>query len=185
MKRVWKAYEKRNYNEILLLLCTKKKHYYYIFTSKVPWGTHRCLVTIKKLTLLIKVLKPQIVFSFNPANLSFSDINLFHSDHKVAALVSYDSIFTAKNEFIYPRKNGLHKVDKMIYFWSDKPNYFVNITEDINFKLDVLSSYKSQFPNFKNFSEYFKRNFSVNTKKFKYSEAFRVINDIELSFFKK
>lgn len=136
----------------------------------------------KKLTLLIKALKPELVFSFDPANRAFDNINLFHRDHRIAAELCYDSVFAAKNDYIYPHKNGPHRVDRIFFFGTDKPNYFVDITDEIDFKLDVLSSYSSQFPNFENFSKFYKENFDNHTKKYKYSEAFRVMDVVQVSY---
>lgn len=136
----------------------------------------------KKLTLLIKALKPEIVFTFDPANLDFTSINLFHRDHRITGLATFDAVFAAKNEFIYPHKNGLHKVEKMYFFGSNKPNYFLDISNDIDFKLDVLSSYKSQFPNFENFANFFKENLVQHHPEHKYSEAFRVMEVVQISY---
>ena len=136
----------------------------------------------KKLTLLIKTLKPEIVFGFDPANLGFNNINFFHRDHRIAAVATFDAVFSAKNEFIYPHKNGLHKVERMYFFLSNKPDYFLDITNDMDFKLDVLSSYRSQFPNFKNFSKFFKENYDSQTPEYKYAEAFRVMDIVQISF---
>jgi len=136
----------------------------------------------KKLTLLIKTLKPEIVFSFDPANLDFTSINLFHRDHRTTGLLAFDSVFAAKNEFIYPHKNGAHKVEKMYLFVTNSPNYFLDITDDINFKLDVLSSYKSQFPNFSNFASFFKENLSRHHPDYEFSEAFRVLEIVQIRY---
>jgi N,N'-diacetylchitobiose non-reducing end deacetylase len=136
----------------------------------------------KKLTLLIKALKPEIVFSFDPANQDFTSINLFHRDHRITGLLAFDSVFAAKNEFIYPHKNGAHKVEKMYLFVTNKPNYFLDITNEINFKLDVLSSYKSQFPNFQNFAKFFKENLSSKHPDYEFSEAFRVMEIVQIRY---
>lgn len=136
----------------------------------------------KKLTLLIKALKPEIVFSFDPANRDFTSINLFHRDHRTTALLAFDAVFAAKNEFIYPHKNGSHKVDKMFLFVSNSPDHFLDITDDMDFKLDVLSSYKSQFPNFSNFAKFFLENLTQQHPDYKYSEAFRVLNIVQISY---
>ena len=136
----------------------------------------------KKLTLLIKELKPEIVFSFDPANRTYTNINLFHRDHRICAEICYDSVFAAKNNYIYPHKNGNHKVNQIYFFGADKPNYFTDITKDIDFKLDVLSSYKSQFPDFANFADFYKKNFDNASKKYKYSEAFRVMDVVQVSY---
>lgn len=136
----------------------------------------------KKLTLLIKALKPEIVFSFDPANQDFTSINLFHRDHRITGLATFDAVFAAKNDFIYPHKNGSHKVEKVFFFGSNKPNYFIDITKDIDFKLDVLASYKSQFPNFENFAQFFKENLNQHHPEYKFSEAFRVMDIVQISY---
>lgn len=136
----------------------------------------------KKLTLLIKALKPELVFSFDPANQEFTSINLFHRDHRTSALLTFDAVFAAKNEFIYPHKNGLHKVEKMYFFGTNNPNYFLDISGKIDFKLDVLSSYKSQFPDFPNFASFFKENLISRHPDYEFSEAFRIMDIVQISF---
>jgi LmbE family N-acetylglucosaminyl deacetylase len=136
----------------------------------------------KKLTLLIKALKPELVFSFDPANHDFTSINLFHRDHRTTALLAFDAVFAAKNEFVYPHKNGAHKVEKMYLFVTNKPNYFLDITKDIDFKLSVLSCYRSQFPNFENFVRFYKENFSSMHPDYRYSESFRVLDIVQIRY---
>ena len=136
----------------------------------------------RRLTILIKEIRPEIVFSFDPANQDFYNLNLFHRDHRIAAAATFDACFAAKNDFIFSHKNGKQMVSKVYFFGTNKPNYFVNITKDINFKLDVLGSYKSQFPNFERFKEWFLANLTGGTKKYKYSEAFRVMDVIQIGF---
>jgi len=136
----------------------------------------------EKLTLLLKELKPEIVFSFDPANLDFDNINLNHRDHRNISVAVFDAIFAAKNDFIYPDKNGKHRVEKIYFFGTNKPNYEVDISSKIDFKLDVLKSFKSQFPNFDNFAKFFKENIGNATDKYKYSEVFRVIDVVQISY---
>ena len=135
----------------------------------------------KRLTILIKQIKPEIVFSFDPANQEFSSLNLFHRDHRVVGLAAFDACFAAKNNFIYPHKNGAHKVDKIYFYGSNNPNYYTNITREIEFKLEVLSCHESQFSNFDEFTERFKERIAQQSKKYKYSEAFRVIEVVNLT----
>lgn len=135
----------------------------------------------KRLTILIKQIKPEIVFSFDPANQEFSSLNLFHRDHRVVGLAAFDACFAAKNNFIYPHKNGAHKVDKIYFYGSNNPNYYTNITREIEFKLEVLSCHESQFSNFDEFAERFKERIAQQSKKYKYSEAFRVIEVVSLT----
>jgi len=135
----------------------------------------------KKLTLLIKKLKPEIIFSFDPANQQFDNLNLFHRDHRNIALAVFDACFAAKNDYIYPGKFGQHMVKKIYFFGTDKPNFFLDITKDIDFKLNVLASHKSQFSDFNEFTGYFKKYIAGTSKKYKYSEPFRIIDVIKIT----
>ncbi len=136
----------------------------------------------KKITILIKKFKPSLVFSFDPSNKSFSNINLHHRDHRVISEVVFDSVFAAKNQFIYPFKTETHKVDKIYFFGTDKPNFYFDITKEINIKMDILSSFRSQFPDFKSFSDFFKKNIAANGGKYKYSEAFRILDVVQINY---
>ncbi|MFA7360718.1 MAG: PIG-L deacetylase family protein [Candidatus Kapaibacterium sp.] len=136
----------------------------------------------EKLTLLIKEIKPESVFSFDPANMDFDNINLNHRDHRNISLAVFDAVFAAKNDFIYPDKNGKHRVEKLYFFGTSRPNFTVDITSQIDFKLDVLKSFKSQFPNFESFAKFFKENIGNATNEYKYSETFRVVDVVQISY---
>ena len=94
----------------------------------------------------------------------------------------FDAVFAAKNDFIYPDKNGKHRVDKLYFFGTSKPNLTVDITSQIDFKLDVLKSFKSQFPNFESFAKFFKENIGNASNDYKYSETFRVLDVVQISY---
>ena len=74
---------------------------------------------------------------------------------------------------MYPGER--HQIKEMYFFASDKPNHFVDITDLIDFKLELLACHKSQFPNFSKVEKYIKENVCKQSKKYKYSEAFRVL----------
>ena len=131
---------------------------------------------------LVKILKeyrPEIVFSFDPANKSFSSLNLLHRDHRVVAEVVFDACFAAKNQLMYPGER--HQVEKIFFFASDKPDHFEDITGLIDFKLELLACHKSQFPDFSVIDRYIREKVSAQTEKYKYSEAFRLLEVIQLT----
>lgn len=134
----------------------------------------------EKITVLIRKIKPEVLFSFDPANTNFDSINLFHRDHRIAALATFDAVFAAKNRFIYSNTLPEHRVSKIYFFGTNKPNLFVDISKDIDFKLDLLSSYKSQFPDFEHFTRFFKENIVYHTAEYKYAEAFRVLEIVQI-----
>ena len=136
----------------------------------------------EKITLLIKEYKPEIVFSFDPANLDFDNINLNHRDHRNLATAVFDSVFAAKNDFIFPDKNGIHRVEKIYFFGTNKPNSEVDISGHMDLKLSMLKCYKSQFPNFANFEKFFRDNIAYKNAEGKYVETFRVVEVVQISY---
>jgi len=132
-----------------------------------------------ELVKIIKQYQPNIVFSFDPANKSFSSLNLLHRDHRVAAEAVFDACFAAKNYHMYP--GTAHRVEKMYFFASDKPDHFEDITDLIDYKLKLLSFHKSQFPDFSKVEKYIKEKVSNQTEEYKYSEAFRVMEVIQVT----
>ncbi len=135
----------------------------------------------KDLVTLIRKIKPEIIFSFDPGNKTFSNLNLFHRDHRVAAESVFDACFAAKNSFIYSKQGKPHRISKLFLYGSDKPNFFIDITEDMQYKIDVLGCYKSQLPNFDEFMEYFKENLAKYSPDYEYSEGFRVLDIIQIN----
>jgi LmbE family N-acetylglucosaminyl deacetylase len=133
----------------------------------------------EKLVQIIKKVKPEIIFSFDPANRTYKNINLQHRDHRNIGKGVFDAVFAAKNRYMYPGK--LHQVKILFFYSSEKPDYFENITNYINLKLNVLKEHKSQFSDFGKVEKWVKTYLSKFTKKYKYSEAFRLI-EIEQIF---
>lgn len=127
----------------------------------------------KKLVQIIKRVKPEIIFTFDPANRTYENINLQHRDHRNIGKAVFDAVFAAKNRYMYP--GNPCKVGYLYFYGSEKPNYFENIAKYINLKLDVLKEHNSQFSDFGKVENWVKTYLSKFSKKYKYSEAFRII----------
>ena len=129
----------------------------------------------EKLVKIIKKVKPEIIFSFDPANRDFESVNLNHRDHRQIGEAVFDSVFAAKNNLMY--KGEPHRISFFYFFGSNSriANHFEDITAFINRKLEILSEHKSQFEDFKDASEWVKNYMSGFSKKYKYSERFRVV----------
>ncbi|MCE1166161.1 MAG: PIG-L family deacetylase [Bacteroidetes bacterium] len=136
----------------------------------------------KKLTMIIKELKPEIIFSFDPANLEFDNINLNHRDHRTIARAVFDAVFAAKNDHIYPDRNGKHMVKQMLFFGAHKPDYKVDITDSLQFKLDIFRCFDSQFPNYNNFAAFLKENIIPKDENGRYYEEFRKVDVVQISY---
>ena len=132
-----------------------------------------------KLVGIIKKYQPEIIFSFDPANRNYDNLNLFHRDHRVLAEAVFDACFAAKNKLMYPGKP--HQIGKIYFYGSNQPNYFEDITSTINYKLELLACHQSQFPDFMKVADYIKNTLSKETDKYEYSEAFRIM-EIEQLF---
>ena len=132
-----------------------------------------------KLVKLIKIYKPEIVFSFDPANRDFINLNLSHTDHKNLGEAVFDSVFAAKNKYLFSGKQ--HKIDKIYFFGASKPNYFEDITNKISLKLEALKKHKGQFTDINKIEKFVRSFLSKGTKKYKYSEAFRVVKVIQIA----
>jgi len=128
---------------------------------------------------IIKKYQPQIIFSFDPANREFDNLNLFHRDHRVLSEVVFDACFAAKNKHMYPGKP--HQVEHIYFYGTNQPNHFEDITNSIDFKLELLACHQSQFPDFKKVADFIKNKLSKGTKKYKYSEAFRILEVEQLT----
>ena len=127
----------------------------------------------KRLVEIIKMYKPEIVFSFDPANQSFDNLNLYHRDHRITANVVFDACFAAKNKFMYKGKS--HRIEKIYFYGTAQPNYFEDISDLIEFKLKVLYEHKSQFSDWSRVENFVRNEISKKTKQYKYSEAFRLL----------
>jgi LmbE family N-acetylglucosaminyl deacetylase len=128
----------------------------------------------RKLVEILKKYKPKLVFSFDPANRDFDNLNLLHRDHRIISEAVYDACFAAKNLHMYAGER--HQIKKIFFFGTNKPNYFEDITKQIEFKLDLLACHKSQFPDFSKVENYIKNTVSSGTEKYPYSESFRILN---------
>jgi len=128
---------------------------------------------------IIKKYRPEIVFSFDPANRNFDNLNLFHRDHRVLSEAVFDACFAAKNRHMYPGKP--HQINKLYFYGSNQPNHFEDITKIIDFKLELLACHQSQFPDFKRIADYVKNTLSKESDKYEYSEAFRIMEVEQLT----
>jgi len=143
-------------------------------------------ISLKKdIVRIIRQIKPEIVFSFDPANRDFDGFHLFHIDHRITATTVFDAVYpAAENRLYFPDllKEGLkpHKVQEMYFFGTNKPNVWIDISDVIDRKIEVLRCHKSQFDKkqLKQVKEYvliFSKQ-AASGKDFEYAEAFRKIS---------
>jgi LmbE family N-acetylglucosaminyl deacetylase len=128
---------------------------------------------VRQLVEILRRDHPERVYSFDPANQAFDNINLFHRDHRVAARAVFDACFVAKNRWIVP--GDVHRVEEIHFFGSHAPDHFVDISDVIDTKLELLACHRSQFTNFERVERYIRERISGPHGDFAHAEAFRVL----------
>jgi LmbE family N-acetylglucosaminyl deacetylase len=137
----------------------------------------------KELVRIIRTHQPNVVVCGDPTLFFPSgDTYINHPDHRAAAQAAIDAVFpAAEMHLLYPDLDaeGLqpHKVNYVYVSWSQKsPNYYVDITETIDLKIEALRQHTSQLGDWDP-EEQIKEWNSGSGKQvgFKYAESFRKI----------
>ena len=133
--------------------------------------------------ILVRVLRehrPDVVLSMDPANASFENVYVSHSDHRATALAAFDAIYpAARNRNFFPEllEEGLlpHTVNRIYFFGTADPNTWIDISETIETKIEALRAHKSQVEEFEDLGAWVKERFGQfgKAKGFAYAETFR------------
>lgn len=94
---------------------------------------------------LIRRLKPDTVITWDGFRRSFN-----HNDHRNVGIATYDAVFPASRDpLYYPEQideEGLqwHRVGELLLAGSDEPDYFVDISDYFDIKIEALLAHTSQ-----------------------------------------
>lgn len=104
----------------------------------------------KDLVRLIRQHRPNVVICGDPSAYFPNNSRINHPDHRAAATAAIDATFpAAEMPLLYPEleADGLspHKVNYVYISNSDKANYYVDITQTIDLKIEALRQHESQF----------------------------------------
>lgn len=138
----------------------------------------------EELVKIIRRLKPDIVFTHDPAwyysvREDFSMIN--HSDHRQTGVATIDAIYPlARDLASFPehQKEGLtpHKVLDLRLFNFDNPNFLEDVTKTFEKKFKAILEHKSQVDEPKRVREFLEKRLSTlgqkATPKARYAEGF-------------
>jgi LmbE family N-acetylglucosaminyl deacetylase len=93
---------------------------------------------------LIRELKPDTVITWDGFRRGFN-----HNDHKNVGIATYDAVYPASRDpLYYPEQieQGLnwHRVSELLLGGSDEPDYFVDISDHFDTKIEALLAHTSQ-----------------------------------------
>ena len=103
----------------------------------------------KELVRLIRQYKPDAVVCGDPTNFFPTENYINHPDHRAAATAALDAVFpAAEMTLLYPdlATEGLtgHKVSYVFVTFGERANYYVDITDTIDLKIEALRKHTSQ-----------------------------------------
>jgi LmbE family N-acetylglucosaminyl deacetylase len=134
----------------------------------------------KILVRLLRQHRPDIVLAMDPANVSFENAYVSHSDHRAAALATFDAIYpAARNRNFFPEllEEDLlpHAVNRIYFFGTAHPNTWIDISDTIETKIEALRAHKSQMEEFVDLNGWVRERFGQfgKAKGLAYAEIFR------------
>jgi LmbE family N-acetylglucosaminyl deacetylase len=93
---------------------------------------------------LLRQLKPDTVITWDGFRKGFN-----HNDHRTVGIVTYDAVFPASRDPLYYPEHideGLnwHRVGELLLAGTDEPDYFVDISDHFDTKIEALLAHTSQ-----------------------------------------
>jgi LmbE family N-acetylglucosaminyl deacetylase len=94
---------------------------------------------------LFRRYKPDVVLTWDGFRTSFN-----HFDHRNIGIAVRDAVFPAVRDHLYYPEHAaeglepMWRVNEMLLVGSDKPDYFVDVTDYVEQKIDAILAHKSQ-----------------------------------------
>lgn len=103
----------------------------------------------KDLVRLIRQYRPDAVVCGDPTSYFPTENYINHPDHRAAGQAALDAVFpAAEMTLLYPdlAAEGLvgHKVDYVYVTFSERTNFYIDITDTIDLKIEALQKHASQ-----------------------------------------
>ncbi len=133
-----------------------------------------------ELVRVIRQYRPDILLTHDPANRTFDNQYIFHSDHRVVGEVVFDAAYPAalnRNFFPGHLAEGFspHAVSELYFFAAAEPDTWVDIGSTIDLKIKALRCHASQMKDPKMIEEMVRSWFGSwgREKGYAYAERFR------------
>src|SRR3990167_4271172 len=138
----------------------------------------------KKIVRVIRQIKPDVVITMDPSFLYDAKMGFInHPDHRACGQATLDAIFPfARNAKTFPEllEEGLfsHNVKEVLLVNFQNMNYFVDITDEMETKLEAILAHKSQVDNPEEIQGFMRKAGKMLGKKInvEYAEGFVKIN---------
>ncbi len=135
-------------------------------------------VLVKEFIKIIRELKPDIVFTIDPF-LSYE----VHPDHIITGQAVGEAFFFSPMPLIY-KEYKTYYVNLIGYYITQYPNYFIDISDTFEFKLEAIKKHKSQFSD----EDYLKLEMYLKIKNgeygaqigVKFAEAFKILSPLHI-----
>jgi LmbE family N-acetylglucosaminyl deacetylase len=111
---------------------------------RIPDGELEASQSLRKeITRLIRLHQPTVIFTHDPWKLY-----QLHPDHRAAGFLVMDAVIAAQDHLFYPDHlaQGLQpsRVKEVCLFGTDHPDFWVDISETIEIKLEAVRCHESQ-----------------------------------------
>lgn len=134
----------------------------------------------RRLTRVVREVRPDIVISQDPGNQTFDSFGRFHRDHRVTAEAVFDALYPAVGSIgFFPELTKAdimpHQIEEVWFWGTDKPNMWVDVSRTMDKKIGALHAHESQIKDVKAMEKRMRdRARDAGKKKgMKYTETFR------------
>ncbi len=97
----------------------------------------------------VRWIRPDIAVAMDPLTVIYRDTYVNHRDHRMLGIALLDALYPeASNAGYFPEQieEGLsiHKVPELLLVQSDKPNFWVDVSDTLDLRFDALRRHRSQ-----------------------------------------
>jgi LmbE family N-acetylglucosaminyl deacetylase len=134
---------------------------------------------LEQLVRYIRLLRPHTVLTHDPTDIIVRDSFINHPDHRATGTAVLDAVYpTARDHLNFPEhlEQGLepHKVREVLLWGSNHPNFDVDITPDVDRKIEALTAHVTQFADRQDFIDFVRERWKAEDGR--YLEQFRRIH---------
>ncbi len=133
---------------------------------------------LEQIVRYLRRLRPHTVLTHDPTDIIVLDSFINHPDHRATGTAVLDAVYpTARDHLNFPEHlaEGLepHKVREVLLWGSNHPNLDVDITADVDRKIDALTAHVTQFADREDFIQFVRERWRAEDGR--YIEQFRRI----------